>query len=125
MQRCLNREQSSQVFDIDVKNFILKNDPSEFEILLHNCKNWATELTLLTYLISQVLELKIKQGVEENFLLEKLHELFDLREHIWLNLQEFDSSFVDYLYRYTKDESLNLEESLIQIQDWLYEHKYS
>ena len=125
MQRCLNKEQSVQLLDIDVENFKLRNDPSEFEILLHNCRNWDAQLTLLAYLMSQIFESKSKQGIDKNSLTDKLYKMLDLREYIWLNIQEFDVNFIDYLYRYTKDDSLNLEESLVQIQDWLNEHKYS
>ena len=124
MQRCLNKEQIGQLFDLEIENFNLSNDPSDFENLVFECINWEKELICLTYFLSQIFELKIKQGVTPKALIHDLQDFFDLQNRIWLSFQEFDDGFIDYLYRHTKDETLSLEESLIRIQDWLSEYRY-
>lgn len=124
MQRCLNKEQIRQLFDLEIENFDLNNDPSDFENLVFECINWEKEIICLTYFLSQIFELKIKQGVAPKVLIHSLQDFFDLQNRIWLSFQEFDDGFIDYLYRHTKDETLSLEESLIRIQDWLSEYRY-
>lgn len=97
------------------------DDFEELVLLLEQCKYWESELVCFSYFLSQLLERKAKANVDCKSILEKtIHQTSEM----WLSVQQFDIKFIKYLFRYTRDRNVVLEDNLIEIQLNMGQHLY-
>lgn len=122
MHYCLTKEELTKLIDLKA-NFIngLSSEDWLLSLWVDNAENWQDELTGLSYFLSQILEVKLKQGVDCQNLITLIHELPD---QMWVRLQQFDIEFVRYMLAQVRSSGLSLEENLIEIQNSLGEYKY-
>jgi hypothetical protein len=121
MAKCLTKAESQKLIDLCANTYKIDNEDGFFWIVIENSRNWEYELTLLTYLLSKILERKKNRG--ENCL-SLLNLAYNLQNYMWLSIQEFDVRFIEYLVRSERDRTLSLEERLIELQDDFSEHIY-
>lgn len=116
MQHCLSKQELNQLIEADWEETALAEDEEYLRSLIRGCGSWTFELVCFTYFISQVLEQRKKreQGLESSQLV--LRKILEVRETIYLTLEEFSEAFVSYMCNHTRDKRLTLEENLIEIQ---------
>jgi len=117
---CLNRDQIFQVIQNLIESETI-NDENNLSILLEMAQYWHLELISINYLLSQILERCNKQGKDSVFI---LNEYYGLQNNLWLNIEEYNEAFINYLMRNLRDKNLSLEEDLIQIQEKYREYEY-
>jgi hypothetical protein len=119
MHYCLNKEQLRQFVDFIADDVNIED--GNLRLLVENAASWQDELGCLTYLFSMILERKGKQGED----CERLIALFyRLAEQMYVDIQEFDYRFIEYLLKNIRNRELSLEEELIEIQNHLSEFRY-
>lgn len=119
LRYCLAKDQLEKIFDLDENQ--LPQDDEELWHLLVGGQEWGIELVCLNYFVSKILKRKIRRGHDPHLLLEKL---LSLPDQMWITFQEFDQNFVDFALREVRQETLDLEESLIEIQNRLSNYSY-
>jgi len=120
MQHCLSKKELDLLIDNNW-NFIAEYEFENLGQLLNSCKNWESELVCFSYFLSQALERKEKAEGDCQVILRRA---FELSSEMWLLIQQFDSEFIRYLFRYVRDKNVSLEEGLIGIQINLSQHIY-
>jgi len=121
MGKCLTKDEAQKLIDLCANTYELEEEDSLLWIAIENSRNWGYELTLLTYLLSKILERKKSRG--ENCM-SLLNLAYNLQDNMWLSIQELDVRFIEYMVRSERKPMLSLEERLIELQDDLDEHIY-
>lgn len=121
-QHCLSREELSRLFEIDFDSSNLQVDEASFKLLVEDWENWELEFICLATILSQFLESKQKQSEDAMIFLEKIYSLSESKG--LFSVEEIDEKFIDYMFRYTRNNNLDIEDNLIEIRGYLGEHKY-
>lgn len=119
MHYCLSKQQMAEFLDYIVNNNHMTDD--SLSAVVEGARIWQDQLICFSYLFSMILEKKAKGGIDCHSDIEKLYEL---PEELCLSIQEFDSEFVRYMLGNLRNDSLSLEEDLVQLQTSLSEHFY-
>ncbi len=119
MYYCLNKEELKQLIEykvdgIDVNNVSLKRRIEDAEC-------WQDNIGGLTYLFSQTIDRKVRNGRDCTTLIETLYRL---EEEMAFEVHECDQQFVDYMLRNLRDSTLTLEEEMVEIQSHLRMYDY-
>lgn len=120
MHYCMNKEELRQFLDYQANHHEVSSS-EELRGWIDRAENWEGELGCLVYLFAEVLEKQAKLGENCQPLIEKLYQL---PEQMYFSIQEFDSDFVEYLLRNTREPGLSLEEELVRLQNSLRERRY-
>ena len=126
MPRCLTREELEKLIAMEIENSIDWEEKKILELLIENAKNWSDQLTGFSYFLSKIFEKKLKEGQTYEDLVVVLDKTYQLQESMWLEIQEFDQDFMNYILKSEsgRDRSLSLEDQLIQSQEKLSRHEY-
>jgi hypothetical protein len=120
-QHCFNREELSNFLEI-VFGLDIASENIHIPLLMEEWESWNLEFTCLATLLSQVLENKQKQSVDVHKILQ---EIYTLSEHRGLfSVEEIDTKFIEYMFRYVRREDLSIEDHLIEIRRDLGEYRY-
>lgn len=119
MTHCLSKQELTEIIDHIVYKKTMNDD--ELKTLFECAQCWQDQLICLSYLLSMILEKKQKDGGDRQRVIDKIYRLPD---ELFLFIQEFDSDFVHYMLRHTRNNSLSLEEDLVLLQNELAEHRY-
>ncbi len=117
MPYCLNQQELEQLIDYKLYNRPV-DDLTMGRIELSEA--WMEELHGLTYFLTRILEIKAKQKINPQ---EVIEFVYTLPEKMWLTIQEADMKFVEYML--DRDRSAGtIDEVLIELQSRLNEHEY-
>jgi hypothetical protein len=116
---CLNREELKQLLDFKTDSVVLESGLLSNRIA--NAENWQDELCGITYLFSKILEKRLKDGSDCNYLIDVL---YSLEEEMWFHVQECDTNFIEYMLRNIRTIGLSLDEELIELQSKIGNHMY-
>jgi hypothetical protein len=119
MNHCLNRDELRKLIDFKVDDQIVEDE--SLKVLIENAIYWEDEIFGLNYFFSQILERKNKGGQD---CLKLIEFFYALEDEMAFNIQEFDSTFIDYMLRNMRDQTLSLEDDLIRLQNNLSDYKY-
>lgn len=119
MHHCLSKDELRQLLDLKAENLAIEND--ELRIRIELADNWQDEVGAHTYLFSQILERRVKDGHDCARLIQKLYALPEVMS---IFIQELDSDFVEYMLANIRDRNLSLEEELVELQNRFREHDY-
>ena len=119
MTYCLNRLELTEIIDHIVNKKTMNDD--ELKELFESAQYWQDQLICLSYLLSIILERKQKDG--ENCQ-KVIDEIYRLPDELFIFIQEFDSDFVDYMLRHTRNSSLSLVDDLVLLQNNMAKHLY-
>jgi hypothetical protein len=119
MTYCLSKNELEEFLDYkkDNKPITLEGLSSRIE----NAEQWYGDLTALSYLLSQVIERKLKHGLECDALIELFYKL---PTDLWFLVQEIDERFVDYMMCNPRSHNVSLEDDLIELQNNYREFRY-
>lgn len=118
MKYCLSKNELLNFID-HIINKTEINEETRTQV--ESAKNWHDQLICLSYFLSIILERKKQDGEDCQKIID---EIYQQPEELFLSIQEFDSDFVHYIIRHTRNRSLSLEDDLILLQNDLAEHLY-
>jgi len=119
MHHCLTKAELQDVLALKVDNIAISTEALRIWVGLAD--NWQDELGALTYLLSQILERRAKDGYDCETLIRMFYALPDA---MWLDIQEFDSRFIKYMLVNLRDRSKSLEDELVELQNRFRDHNY-
>ena len=119
MHHCLTKDELRQLIDMKADGLEIESD--ELRIRIEHADIWQDEVGALTYLLSQILERRAKEGLDCATFIRTFYEFPEVMS---FRIQEFDFEFVEYMLANIRDRRISLEEELIGLQDRLREHDY-
>jgi hypothetical protein len=119
MYYCLNKDELKQLIEYKAEGANV-NDES-LKTLIENAECWLDEVGGLTYLFSHVLDKRVRSGQDCAAFIETLYTLEDSMS---FQIHECDYEFVDFMLRNLRDDSLTLEEELVELQSHLSRNEY-
>jgi hypothetical protein len=120
MKRCLNRKELEDFTEYAVNDKSIEEE--ELKTLIHNSESWVKgyEVILLNYLLSKI----IQQRLNKRYSCSKFPEIiYQKRDCMSLQIQEFDSVFIDHLMCEINTNG-TLEENLIELQQRISNYRY-
>jgi hypothetical protein len=119
MHHCLSKSELYDIIDYKLLNKDKIDDANK--ILLEKAENWEISLDCLIYFFSMLIERKLNNSVNISNI---INEFYLLDKSAFIVFQEFDTNFIENLIRNIREESLDLEDELIQLQINMDEHNY-
>ncbi len=120
MHHCLNRDELAKFIMSKTNQWKPEDEDKSLLLSIENSENWYVEISVLTYFLSKILEVNVKQNRLCSNIIEMIYELPD---KMWLNIQEFSVDFVDYMLNHLRS-SESLEDNLIELQNDISEYRY-
>lgn len=114
MGYCLRKKELDILVDAGWKTSDLEEEYEHLKHQLSQCEFWESEVYVLMYLFSKTLERNLKSGVDCASIIEKV---INQSADTWLSLQGFDSEFISYMFRNLRDNKMDLEDNLVEIQE--------
>jgi hypothetical protein len=114
MSYCLRKKELDILVDASWDTSGLEEEHQHLKHQLSQCEFWESEVYVLMYLLSKTLERNLKSGVDCAPIIEKV---IQQSTDTWLSLQGFDSKFISYMFRNLRDNKMNLEDNLVEIQE--------
>lgn len=119
MHYCLNKQELEVLI-----NYILLKINVDCSTLHNHIKcseNWQDELGCLSYLLSEILERNNINGTAPEQIIKLV---YGLDEKMFIDIQEFDWKFIEYMVSNVRNSSLTLEDNLIDLQNGLKAFRY-
>lgn len=83
--------------------------------------NWQVELGFLNYLFVRVLERTKRASLDCQ---QYIDCLYDLEDTMYIRIHEFDHEFIDYMSLCVRQNTLSLEEELVNLHNRMCEYIY-
>lgn len=119
---CLNREELSKFLLVEFGSASLQLEDTNIRLLIEQWENWQLEFVCLATLLSQVLESKQKQAQDVYIILQEIYTLSE-RKGLFL-VEELGADFIEYMFRYLRNEELNIEDHLVEIRRDMGDYRY-
>ncbi len=119
---CLDKQELNRLIEIEPIGRVLDDDETPFRHLLDDWQSWDIEFICLATSLSQILERRLRQGLDVESILEWVYSLSE-RTGLF-TVEGFDEDFVAYMLRYVRQTDLSIEENLIEIRNLQNEHIY-
>ena len=119
MHYCMNKQQLNSFI-----TFQAAGEPIELKDLLtwvDSSNNWQIELGFLNYLFIQILEKKKREGLDCH---QYIDCLYQLEEKLYMRIHDLDYQFIDYMLLFLRQNTLSLEEELVQLHNNMCEFIY-
>jgi len=119
---CLCKEELNRLVEIELEGKDLYEEEFNFQCLLDDWRCWDVEFMCLATCLSQILEQRLKRGVDARPILSGIYSLSE-RAGLF-TVEGFGEDFVAYMLRHVRQGELSIEENLVQIRNLLSEHVY-
>jgi len=123
MHYCLNKKELLLL--LNLKSSIIESIDKEekhLQSIIIESEAWNLEVSCLTYFLSQIIEATKKNTtINPQYYIDFAYNLY---EKMYFFIQEFDIDFINIMFTYTRDSSLELKDNLINIQNNLKDYKY-
>lgn len=119
MHHCLNKDAISGLIDKQIENLTI--DDPVLILRIENAELWYDELSLLSYLLSQILENKKTAGIDCQRLINLIYELSN---NMYLTIEEFNFDYICFMLGNLRNKELSLEDELVRIQNGFREYGY-
>ncbi|HBB31000.1 MAG TPA: hypothetical protein DDZ80_10350 [Cyanobacteria bacterium UBA8803] len=119
---CLNRMELSKFLSVEFGSASLELEDTNIQLLIEQWENWQLEFVCLATLLSQILESKQKQEEDVYIILQEIYTLSD-RKGLFL-VEEIGAEFIEYMFRYIRNEELNIEDHLVEIRRDMGDYRY-
>lgn len=119
MHYCLNKSELGKLLDYKLGNIIIEEN--ELKNIVDNSHDWRIEISSFNYLFTQILERKVRNHENGNLLIKKYYEF---PNEFLFSIQEFDNAFIDFMMNNYHDNSIPLEEELVNLQNNLSSYNY-
>lgn len=119
---CINRQELYYLLELKRKKIGRSKLDAEIFYKFEEAENWELQLDIINYFVAQLLERKHK--VETKLELVELIYRLHSNNELWIEIEEFDFNFIDYLMSHIRDKALNLEENIIDLKDKYTNHDY-
>ncbi len=119
MPYCLNRDELASLLDLPVKGDQGTGIPEGRLVL---ARKWIEPLTFLTYTLACILERN--READNRIWTRTLGKAFALLSEMYIDVQECDADFVDYMLCHLRMPNISLEEALTEMERRRREFKY-
>jgi hypothetical protein len=99
-----------------------KNDNHILEERINQAIDWDLELVCLNYFLTRILDKENKINSDKTIDYQNIY--FDLENKMGIIYEEFNNDFIISLFDEEQNESLNLEEQLIETTKKIYNKRY-
>lgn len=119
MSYCLNSNEleSHLLFFLEDKAV----DDATLKSLIDNAIQWQDKLLCLTFCFARILE---KRKVSESLVQKMIPKLFSFPEKMFVDIQECNEDYVDYMLRHEHSGEIDMEISLLTVARKLSEYCY-
>lgn len=90
MKHCFNKEQIEKALDYFFKETNEENDVTQII-------EWNDQIFILNFLVTQIIQKKIKKGKLKNAFVEKLYSLKELGS---IEIDEIDVDFIEFIFNH-------------------------
>jgi len=119
-KKILNKEETYSFIDLTCLECAISDQM--IQDLIDDATSWQTEIGIISYFASMVLENKRKKGFD---CLRLINKLYNLQDVIALNINEIDADFIHFLLRHVRPEEKNLEDSLTELNQHFSDYDYA
>jgi len=119
MNYCLNSTELENLLLLHLEDKAIEN--GTLKSLIDNAVQWQDKLLCLTFSFARVLERRCDSTSSAK---KMISELFCMPEKMFLDIQECDEDFVDYMLRHEHSGEIDLEISLLTVARKLSEYCY-
>lgn len=91
------------------------------KIWVESSHNWQVELGFLNYLFVQILERTKRASLNCQ---QYINCLYGLENTMYIRIHEFNRQFIDYMSLCIRQDTLSLEEELVQLHNKMCEYIY-
>jgi hypothetical protein len=117
MKHCFDKKQIEKFIDYLIKD---KCDDKNIVSIIENSKDWKEQIFILNFLVSQIIQKKIKKGQLPKEIINRLYSITDY----WnIKIEEIDIEFVDFIYTH-KSISSKMNENLIFFKEKQINYDY-
>lgn len=105
-------------------DFQVSNKPVDInglDVWIEDAHNWQVELGCINYLLSQILERKVRNG-ENCFTIIDL--VYKFENQLFFRIHECDHRLVEYMLRHVRQYDCSLEDELVTFHNRMCEHIY-
>lgn len=123
MHYCLDKNEYEYLLMLRVKPEVINKDNySQLNEIIISSENWDLELSCLSYFLAQIIDV-IKSN-NKNLSKKIIETAYELRNGMFMNIQEFDIKFIELMYSYIRDEDTDLQNELINLLDNFMDYSY-
>ena len=119
MNYCLNSRELECLLLLHLENKAIEN--VTLTSLLDNALRWQEKLLCLTFSFARIID---RRRSSASLPQAMISELFSMPEKMFIDIQECDEDFVDYMLRHEHSGEIDLEISLLGVARKLSEHCY-
>ncbi len=119
---CLSKDELEKFIDYKLETHQVGDIEDYLKTIIEQSENWQTEISILSYFFSQIIESKMK--TKDNDVKKLINNLYELKEILRFLIQEFDYNFIEMMLRSERQENLSLEDNLIDLQNAIGNHEY-
>jgi hypothetical protein len=117
MNYCFNKDQIEKSLE-----YFFKNNCDDHDIIqiIENSKQWFDQITILNFIVTQIIQKKIKKGnLPDDF----VQRLYSLPENGDIIIDEIDEPFIEFMFTHLSI-SNEIIENLIYFKNKLNRHDY-
>ncbi|MFZ2808687.1 MAG: hypothetical protein WAZ60_20060 [Desulfosalsimonadaceae bacterium] len=116
---CLNAD---EVFNIlKWRELGVPIECEEMALKIDGAKCWTTRIVCISLFFARILE---KDKISAQALKKRIAVFYSMGDELWVEMQEGNFHFIEYLLKHLRNKDDSLEESLIEIQNRLSEYNY-
>ena len=119
---CLSKQELARFIEIELQRRHPYDEETDLRSVLDGWRNWQVNLMCLATSFSEILEQLQKQGMDVYPVLKWMYSLS--QETGIMVIEEFDETFVTYIFRYERQHDLSIDENLVHIRGQLSEYIY-
>ncbi|MDU9050759.1 MAG: hypothetical protein Q3M30_18070 [Candidatus Electrothrix sp. Rat3] len=119
MNYCVNSNELEKLLDLRLKNEAIED--VILKSLLDNAVQWQEKFLCMTFSLARILE---RRRDSSSLTMAMIPEFFSMPENMFIDIQECDEDFVNYMLEYEHSGDIDLETSLQTVARKLSEHSY-
>jgi hypothetical protein len=119
VKRCLDKSLTERLIDYLVLSNSRGKD-EELESIVESCKSWQDQVVIINYLVTQIIQKKIKKRKLPDTFANELYKLLELGDVFF---EEIDLDFIEFIFthvRYSKE----INENVFKLKERHLDHDY-
>jgi hypothetical protein len=107
-----------------IHNICLKSklDADYLETIVQKSKNWETEILILSYFTSKILQ-KFQKNNSNQECKELLIQIYDIENQLFATYEDLDREFIEYMLCHKRMDN-SLEDNILFLLERYKEHNY-
>ncbi|MCI5130468.1 MAG: hypothetical protein D3904_02840 [Candidatus Electrothrix sp. EH2] len=119
MSYCLDSTELEKLLDLRLNQEGIED--AALNLLIENANQWQEKILCLSFSLARILERRRESGSLSQ---EMITDFFSMPDEMFIDIQECDEDFVNYMLEYEHSGDIDLEMSLQTIAKKMSEHCY-